>query len=140
MIIFILHCTGCASLQSYSNSSVRNNESDNTFFTYKFDPNVPQVDSGIHGTLIEEDNCLFIQAPVRSILMTPIFPNGATKWDKGNGILYIGDRHFQVGEKISINGVSLYGEKELNDARKMFVKKGNSSCLTNKWVIVGTNY
>ena len=132
---------GCTTLQPSSDKSMNNSNISNygEIFTYNFDPSLPQVDVGFQGTLIEKNGCLFIQSPVGSILTTPILPDGISKWDKASNPLYIENKAFRIGQKIFVNGISLYGEEELNDARKMFKSEASPLCLKDKWVIVGTH-
>ena len=142
LIAFIvINFMGCTALQPSFDKSMNNNHVSNygEIFTYDFDPSLPQVDSGFYGTLIEKNGCLLIQPPVKSLLTTPILPHNVSKWDKANNTLYIEGKAFPVGQKIFVNGVSLYGEDELNDARKMFKSEANPRCLKDKWVIVGTH-
>ena len=132
---------GCTTLQPSSDKSMNNSNVSKygEIFRYDFDPSLPQVDVGFQGVLIEKDGCLLIQSLAKSILTTPILPYGVSRWDKIHNTLYIGNKSFPIGQKIFVNGVSLYGEQELSDARKMFKSEASPSCLKDKWVIVGTH-
>jgi|26BtaG_2_1085354.scaffolds.fasta_scaffold02940_2 hypothetical protein len=108
-------------------------------FTYDFDPLRPQVDMGITGTLVEKDGCLLIQPPVGTTLITPVLPDGVTRWDKKENNLYIENRKFVVGQKFSVNGVFLDGSDKSEKSREYFKSQAELSCLKDILAQIGTH-
>ena len=108
-------------------------------FTYDFNPSIPQVDMGITGTLIEKNGCLLIQPPAGTPLITPVFPDGITRWDKKENVLYIENRRFLIGQKFSVNGIMLDGSDKSEKAREYFKSQAELFCLQDILVRIGTH-
>lgn len=142
LLVGTIVISGCATTASTkdANSIPKGNLNSGEIFTYEFDPRLPQVDSGVSGILVVDNGCLLIQAPARTVLITPILPEGISRWDKGTDILYIENRVFRVGDVISTNGVILYGEEEVKAARSSFKSEAPEQCLKNRLVRIGTHF
>lgn len=106
-------------------------------FTYSFDPNDPQIDMGVSGTLLVKDNCLLLMDGSGEIV-TPVFPDGVSRWDEEEGIVHIYGKQFPVGSMVKTNGGYFdYAPEARFDP---FKSKADPSCLKDKRLILGTKF
>lgn len=102
-------------------------------FTYKYDPEEPNIMMEVDGVLILSEECLFIQSLTKTEFLTPIFPDDVTRWDGRTNTIYVRDEPIRVGDKFVIlgNGVQ---KGYMPYLREKFVSEGPEKCLLDSWV------
>lgn len=104
-------------------------------FTYKFSPDLPQVQAIVRGSFIQQDECLFLE--YRNELYNPILPSGVSIWRPKENKLTIFGKIIPLGKPFSTNGAYSEYSKQLRNADNI-VTYPSDKCTREKIVMIGT--